>query len=332
LDVPAPNADFTAVAAGGWHSVGLKSDGSVVAWGSNSEGQLDVPAPNNDFIAISAGRAHNLGLKSDGSIVGWGDDNYGQVDVPAPNADFIAIAAGDHHSLGLKSDGSVVGWGMNYSGQCDTPAPNAGFFAISAGMFCSMGITTLAPVPTALRSFDARWEGDRVVVAWQLVDIERALRFEVDRRREYEPYTRLNGVTILSGARGAFRFEDFATEPGRTYTYHVTIIENGEAVTSFEASLNTPLLQLALGQNEPNPFNPTTRIPYVIDQSRHVTIAVYDVAGTRVRTLVDAVKAAGLHQVEWDGRDGGGNSVASGVYIVRLEAGRTHSRKVVLMK
>jgi hypothetical protein len=332
LNVPAPNADFTAIAGGGWHSVGLKSDGSVVVWGSNSVGQLNVPVPNANFIAIAAGRQHNLGLKSDGSIVGWGDDNYGQVDVPAPNANFIAVAAGDYHSLGLKSDGSVVGWGMNYNHECDPPSPNAGFFAIAAGGYCSLGLTTLMPLPTALVSFDASWKEDRVVVAWQLIDIEGALRFEVNRRREHAPYTRLNGVTVLSDTRGAFEFEDLATEPGQTYTYHVTILENGEAVTSFEASLTTPLRQLALGQNRPNPFNPSTRIPFVMDQSRHVTIAVYDVAGSRVRTLVDEVKPAGSHTVDWDGRDGNGKAVASGVYVVRLEAGRTHTRKVVLMK
>jgi hypothetical protein len=332
LNVPAPNADFTDVGAGGWHGLGLKSDGSIVAWGNNASGQLNVPAPNTDFIAVAAGRTHNLGLKSDGSIVAWGDGNYGRTTVPAPNADFIAIAAGDYHSLGLKSNGTVVGWGMNYNGQCDAPPPNSGFFAIAAGMYSSLGITIEAPVPTAMRSFDASWKGGRVVVAWRLIDHDGALGFEVNRRRGHEPYTPLNGVTIRNDTRGAFHFEDLSTEPGRTYTYHVTVLENGEAVTLFETSLTTPLLQLALGQNQPNPFNPLTRIPFVIDQSRHITIAVYDVAGTRVRTLVDEVKPVGSHWVQWDGRDGSGKQVASGVYVVRLEAGRTLSRKVVLMK
>ena len=55
---------------------------------------------------------HSLALKSDGSLVGWGDNGYGQTNVPAGN-DFVAIAAGDYHSLALKSDGSLVGWGDN---------------------------------------------------------------------------------------------------------------------------------------------------------------------------------------------------------------------------
>lgn len=80
--MPAPNSGFLAVAAGGecyhddWgHSLGLKSDGSIVAWGSNHHGQCNVPAPNSGFLAVAAGHAHSLGLKADGSIVAWGGNN-----------------------------------------------------------------------------------------------------------------------------------------------------------------------------------------------------------------------------------------------------------------
>jgi len=138
--VPAPNADFVAVAAGGYHSLGLKADGTIVAWGYNTSGQCDVPAPNTDFVAITAGSFHNLGLKADGSVVAWGANSDGQCDVPAPNADFVAVAAGGLHSLGLKSDGSIVAWGSNSYGQCDVPAPNAGFVAVAANLFHSLGL------------------------------------------------------------------------------------------------------------------------------------------------------------------------------------------------
>ena len=77
-----------------WHSLGLKADGSIVAWGYNAYGQCNVPAPNSGFVAIAAGGSHSLGLKADGSIVAWGYNCYGQCNVPAPNSGFVAIAAG----------------------------------------------------------------------------------------------------------------------------------------------------------------------------------------------------------------------------------------------
>ncbi|HOL78054.1 MAG TPA: hypothetical protein PKY35_13595, partial [Candidatus Hydrogenedentes bacterium] len=95
-------------AAGYAHSLGLKQDGSVVAWGRNNEGQCDVPSPNTGFVAIAAGYAHSLGLKQDGSVVAWGRNNEGQCDVPSPNTGFVAIAAGGYHNLGLKQGGNVV--------------------------------------------------------------------------------------------------------------------------------------------------------------------------------------------------------------------------------
>ena len=94
--------DLVAVAAGGRHSLGLKADGSIVAWGWNGYGACEVPDPNADFIAVAAGAVFSLGLKADGSIVAWGYDHGGVADVPEPNADFVSIAAGGHHSLGRK--------------------------------------------------------------------------------------------------------------------------------------------------------------------------------------------------------------------------------------
>ena len=113
LVVVEPSAlDSLAAVAGGWsHSLGLKSDGTIVAWGDNNYAQCDVPAPNADFVAVAGGNWHSLGLKSDGTIVAWGSNSYEQCDVPAPNADFVAVAGGNWHSLGLKSDGTIGAWG-----------------------------------------------------------------------------------------------------------------------------------------------------------------------------------------------------------------------------
>ena len=139
-NAPAPNADFVAVAGDSEHSLGLKSDGTIVAWGHNDDGETNVPAPNANFTAVAAGFDHSLGLKSDGTIVAWGQNTYGQANVPAPNADFVAVAAGGQHSLGLKSDGTIAAWGYNDYGQTSVPAPNADFVAVAAGNVHSLGL------------------------------------------------------------------------------------------------------------------------------------------------------------------------------------------------
>ncbi|MCP4711507.1 MAG: hypothetical protein GY869_23050, partial [Planctomycetes bacterium] len=96
---PAGN-DYIAIAAGHYHSLALKTDGSIVAWGSNSWGMTTPPA-GSDYIAIAAGSDYSLALKADGSIVGWGRNNNGQANPPTGNY-YLFMAAGGGHGLALK--------------------------------------------------------------------------------------------------------------------------------------------------------------------------------------------------------------------------------------
>jgi len=72
-----------AVAGGQMHSLALKSDGTVVAWGRNIEGQCDVPAGLGSVVAVAGGGYHSMALKADGTVVAWGKHDFGQCDVPA---------------------------------------------------------------------------------------------------------------------------------------------------------------------------------------------------------------------------------------------------------
>ena len=92
----------------------------------------------------------------------------------------------------------------------------------------------------------------------------------------------------------------------------------------------------SLSQNVPNPFNPSTVIGYGIPEGEAevlVSLKVYNLRGQIVRTLVQERREAGEYRVEWDGRDGSGQRVTSGVYFYRLQAGAfTQTRKMVILK
>jgi formate-dependent nitrite reductase cytochrome c552 subunit len=87
----------------------------------------------------------------------------------------------------------------------------------------------------------------------------------------------------------------------------------------------------SLNQNFPNPFNPTTTIEFALPQHETVRLEVYDVLGRLVSTLANSDMAAGTYRVVWNGKDANGQSVASGLYLYRLQAGSFTSVKKMLM-
>ncbi|MCE5270257.1 T9SS type A sorting domain-containing protein [bacterium] len=91
----------------------------------------------------------------------------------------------------------------------------------------------------------------------------------------------------------------------------------------------------SLAQNSPNPFNPSTTISFAVPEGSNgkVSLKVYDLRGSTVRTLIDEVRTPGAYQVFWDGNDNRGQAVASGVYFYRMQAGDfVMTRKMVLLR
>ena len=127
--------NIVAIAAGGSHSLALRDDGSVYAWGRGTSGQLgngvssgsNVPVQvsglTNAVTKVAAGGNHSLALRSDGTVVAWGSDASGQLgnggaatNSPTPIsvgglANIAAVAAGGSHSVAVRGDGTVAAWG-----------------------------------------------------------------------------------------------------------------------------------------------------------------------------------------------------------------------------
>ena len=131
------NTNYKSISAGGYHTVGLKSNGTVLACGNNDNGQCDV-SKWKDIISISAGNCHTVGLKKDGTVVACGNNYYGQCNV-AKWENIIAISAGKEHTVGLQEDGTVIAIGNNVFGQCDVKKWK-NIIAISAGGNHTVGL------------------------------------------------------------------------------------------------------------------------------------------------------------------------------------------------
>ena len=104
-----------------------------------------------------------------------------------------------------------------------------------------------------------------------------------------------------------------------------------DVITAVPVSERPALARLL--RNYPNPFNPVTRIHFVLDRNLQVSLRVFDVQGRAVRTLLDSYLSSGPRVVGWDGRDDRGRQLPSGTYFLRLAGGGTYlSRTVNLVK
>ena len=173
------------VAAGGFHALALRADGTVVAWGSNVEGKLGIGTIGGQFAtpqvvnglsnvtAIVVGAEHSLALRSDGSVWAWGENEVCQLGLglndTAPRAtatqvpglvNVAAIFSGAAHSFALRSDGAVFAWGFNANNQLGlgsmsnevctptrvTALDGRGVVELAGGGFHSLARTSLGAV------------------------------------------------------------------------------------------------------------------------------------------------------------------------------------------
>lgn len=177
ITVPSVLANVVAVSGGYSHSLALNADGTVMAWGIDTDGQMDVPAGLRNVVAIAAGADSSLVLKADGTVAGrgfsrdltnglsgltkvvavsagwneWlalkadgtvvGQSWYG---VPSGLTNIVSICASsgnDHHiSLAIKADGTVAGWGFNFFGGPMVPPGLSNVVAVASDSSHSLAL------------------------------------------------------------------------------------------------------------------------------------------------------------------------------------------------
>ena len=187
------------ISAGYEHNLALCTDGTLVSWGYNINGQLGngtttnsnvpvavtttgTPLAGRTVVSLAAGGSHTLALCSDGTLAAWGSNNYGQLgngtttnsNVPVAvsttgtalaGKTIIAIAAGTSHSMALCSDGTVASWGYNSSGQLgnnSTVNSNVAVAVVTTGVLSGKTVVALS----AGYSFSVARCSDGTVASW----------------------------------------------------------------------------------------------------------------------------------------------------------------------
>lgn len=281
----------------------------------------------------------NMAVTTDGAsgvIITWVDPRSGQngiyiqkVDADGmllwhPNGSALSIELASLNHPRITSDlegGAIIGWQGYRSGT-------------SNDIFVQRVYANGAPVWTLLESYSVRFTRSRIEIRWTLSRACEDLRFWVLRSHGSEaPYHEL-AHTEIARMGMSYTVIDDSVEPGETYRYRIDIDDDDGRRIFFETDdVTTPAAPPTLYPNYPNPFNPLTTIRFYVPARCVVHLDIFDVNGNDVCRIADGIFARGTHTVTWDGRNGEGAPVASGVYLCRLAAGRVRqSRKMVLMR
>lgn len=196
-------------------------------------------------------------------------------------------------------------------------------------------------VPVEMTLLEANIIDGNIVLSWRTESEENNYGFEVQRKADNNDNWLKVGFVTGNGSTAEthnYTYTDNSTTSGRL-TYRIKQV-NFDGSYSLSDEITVDMSQpseFALYQNFPNPFNPVTKINYQIPASAtnqiDVKLAVYNLIGTEIRTLVSETKQAGSYTVYWDGTDNHGTKVTTGTYFYRLKAGNNISTKrMVLMK
>jgi plastocyanin len=194
-----------------------------------------------------------------------------------------------------------------------------------------IGTTWETTVPVELTSFSASAQNNGVMLSWSTATEINNSGFEVERKQENSNWSNVafvNGSGTTS-SEIKYSFFDGSLTAGK-YQYRLKQIDfdgSFEYSKVVDVDVNAPS-KFELSQNYPNPFNPSTKISYSVPKTGYVSLKVYNALGQEVAGLVNGVKEAGIHTIEFNAV-----KLNSGIYFYKLEAGDiTQVKKMTLIK
>ena len=345
----------TAVGRQEFPSVTYGGGNYMVAWQVDRNGFGDIygcrvatsgSVLNASGIPIS--RAANnqaypaLGFDGTSYIAVWQDfragyyfDIYGaRVGVAGAVLDTAGIAisvAGDDQlvpAIGFDGTNYMVFWQDNRGDSYDVYAARVN----SSGVVLDpAGLTDVL-----FASASASVEGGCVTVAWQTSSAVPAASFSIERSESREGTFTSLGIPVVTVDALSFSSTDCSVVPGATYCYRI-VLEGAsgerELYGPIEVHVDAAPAAYRAYEAYPNPFNPSCTIRYDLPEGASVSLQVFDVSGSLVRTLVDGWREPGVYREIWDGRTDDDSPLPSGIYFYHIKAGEfAATRKMLLLR
>ncbi len=198
-------------------------------------------------------------------------------------------------------------------------------------------------LPVELTTFTASSINSGIELKWSTATEINNYGFDIERRQVNGDGNTESGEWVKIGfvqgngnsnSPKEYTFFDNNLTSGNKFQYRLKQIDdNGNFKYSNTIEIKAVPADFGLAQNFPNPFNPSTTIKYYTPKNSFVTLKIYDMLGREIATLVNEQIPPGYHEAIWNGLDGKGESVSSGVYIYRLTAGSfSQTKKMNLLK
>jgi hypothetical protein len=215
-----------------------------------------------------------------------------------------------------------------------TEAEDAGHGTIITDNSVQMSLYISSPdqsLPVQMTAIEAAADAKTgIVVTWITESEVNSAGFYVWRSEsENGDYQRLSTALISghgsSSSKNGYRFSDPTAVSGKIYWYKIESVST-DGSSEFHGPISARVAArapdaFALSQNYPNPFNPLTAAGYELPEDSKVVIRIFTMLGKEVKILVDRREQAGKYSVSWDGTDGQGLLVPSGIYFMQMQAG-----------